>query len=127
MDAIHDHSRLEVAAWSGHASGLAATLAGLHAAHAQVVGYATLSPQDLTAWITAIGSSVGVVTAALNGLAIFWHRVRTGQAPGPIDCPQCGRRRRRRRKASSGGSGPPDRERTGKDVSDPPKTDPPPA
>lgn len=68
---------LEGAAWVGlFASLLAVALAaGMPAGRLE---YA-MGPADLTAWVTAICSAVGALTAALNGLAIAIHR--WGRAP----------------------------------------------
>ncbi len=84
--AMHDHAhRLEAMAWGGLAAGSAAVVGGLHALEAQVAPHVVglvgspFTPQDFTAWVTAICSAIGAVTAAVNGAAIIAHRF--GRAP----------------------------------------------
>ncbi len=65
---------LERLAWLGLAAGLCAVWAAASGARPCVIGYAALSPQDFTAWVTAICSAIGAATAAANGVAIVIHR-----------------------------------------------------
>jgi hypothetical protein len=69
----------EKGAWLGLASGSVAALLGAGAAVQSHGLYAAFGPQDLTAWVTAICSSIGAIAAAANGLAIVVHKL--GKAP----------------------------------------------
>lgn len=63
---------LELAAWAGLAASLLAVWAA--GGPARPHGVYALSPEDFTAWVTAICSAIGAATAAANGVAIVVHR-----------------------------------------------------
>ena len=65
---------LEPAAWAGLAASLLAVWAGGGAGLARPHGVYAMTPQDFTAWVTAICSAIGAATAAANGVAIVVHR-----------------------------------------------------
>jgi hypothetical protein len=81
---------LEGLAWVGLTFGLLAIAVVVAGLPVRTVHAAAFGPQDLTAWASAICSAVGAATAALNAIAIAWHR--------------WGRRPRRSRKKTPGGA-----------------------
>ncbi len=66
--------RLELLAWIGLLASLLAVFAAATGPDRCIVGYAAMSPQDFTAWVTAICSAVGLVAATANSVAIVIHR-----------------------------------------------------
>lgn len=77
---------LESMSWAGLIAGLL-LIASASSLPARPVAYAAFGPSDLTAWTQAICTAIGLVTAAVNGLAIAIHRwgrpPRKGRRPPP--------------------------------------------
>lgn len=77
LPAFHDRRRLpglEALAWVGLVFGVLAMASAALGPTGCLPGSACLTPQDFSAWVTAICSAVGAVTAAANGVAIVVHR-----------------------------------------------------
>jgi hypothetical protein len=92
---------LERLAWAGLIAGLllcasAASLGLAPPPPAAVLLVGAFGPADLTGWAQAICGAIGALTAALNGVAIVWHR--WGKPP-----------RKPRRRAAAPDDGPHDR------------------
>lgn len=67
---------LEGLAWMGLLAGLLLVTSALSLPPPSSgrVALMAMTPDQLTAWTQAIVGAIGMITAALNGLAIAWHR-----------------------------------------------------